>query len=229
MKKILIITGGRVSGSFVKSVVSDYKPDAVIAADRGIEAAREALLIPDYIVGDFDSAGLDVLEYFKTCFAEYGKPVIRTFNSEKDETDTELALSTALTLEPDKVVLLGATGTRLDHTMANISLLSKLLSNGVKGVILDEYNMISLYDEGFTLKRKGAFGRYFSLLPFTETVSGLTIKGAKYEIEDYFLAQGSSIGISNEIEKSGVKMSFTEGILMCIQSSDVPFHGVLKI
>ena len=176
MKKVLIVTGGRTDTDLVREVYEEYKPDVVIAADRGMMAAREIDIVPDYVVGDFDSGEAEVVKYFKSLFETHGKPIVKAFNPEKDETDTELAISLALTLSPKDIVLLGATGTRLDHTLANIELLYKPLSGGVRTRIIDEHNVISIHDKDITIKRGEAFGAYFSLIPFTETVKGLSIK-----------------------------------------------------
>ena len=220
MKKVLIITGGRTDTDFVTEAYKEYSPDVVIAADRGVMAAKELNIIPDYVVGDFDSGDTTVVEYFKSQFEVYGKPMVRTFNPEKDETDTELAISLALTLNPKEIVLLGATGTRLDHTMANIELLYRITESGVRARIIDEYNVISIHDKEITLKRDKAFGEYFSLIPFTDNVKGLNIRGAKYEVENYILSSGSSLGVSNEFMKNIVKISFDSGILILFQTSD---------
>ena len=220
MKKVLIITGGRTDTDFVAEAYKEYSPDVVIVADRGVMAAKELDIIPDYIVGDFDSGDTTVVEYFKSQFEVYGKPMVRTFNPEKDETDTELAISLALTLNPKEIVLLGATGTRLDHTMANIELLYRITESGVRARIIDEYNVISIHDKEITLKRDKAFGEYFSLIPFTDSVKGLNIRGAKYEVENYILSSGSSLGVSNEFMKNIVKISFGSGILILFQTSD---------
>lgn len=220
MKKVIIITGGRTETDFVAEVYREYLPDVVIAADRGVMAAKELDIIPDYIVGDFDSGDTTVVEYFKSQFEIHGKPIVRTFNPEKDETDTEIAISLALTLKPEDIVIIGATGTRLDHTMANIGLLHKAMEGGVKARIIDEYNVVSIHDREITLKRDKAFGECFSLIPFTENVRGLNIKGAKYELENYILSAGNSLGVSNEFNKSTVKISFASGILILFQTSD---------
>ena len=220
MKKILIITGGRTETDFVAEAYKGYSPDAVIVADRGVMVAKELNIIPDYVVGDFDSGDTTAVEYFKSQFEIYGKPMVRTFNPEKDETDTELAISLALTLNPKEIILLGATGTRLDHTMANIELLYRIMASGVRARIIDEYNVISIHDKEITLKRDTAFGDYFSLIPFTDNVKGLSISGAKYELENYILSSGSSLGISNEFNKNTVKISFNSGILILFQTSD---------
>lgn len=220
MKKVLIITGGNTDIAFAKEVYKEYMPDVVITADSGVMAARELGIIPDYAVGDFDSSDKVAVENLKSQFEVYGKPIIREFNPEKDETDTELAISLSLSLNPTDIVILGATGTRLDHTMANIGLLYKIMQTGIRARIMDKHNVISLYDKDIVIKKDEVLGEYFSLMPFTEEVSGLTIKGAKYELDGYVLKSGSSLGISNEIAANKVLISFNKGILLFYQTSD---------
>lgn len=220
MKKVLIITGGRTKADFVKEVYNEYTPDMVIAADRGVMVAKEIDIIPDYIVGDFDSGDVAVVEYFKSLFETEGRPIVKTFNPEKDETDTEIAISLSLALNPKDIIILGATGTRLDHTMANVGLLYKAMAAGVRMRLIDEYNVISIHDKEIVLRRNQAFGEYFSLLPFTDTVRGLSISGAKYELENYILSLGCSLGVSNEFSKDKVKISFASGIILLFQTSD---------
>ena len=117
-------------------------------------------------------------------------------------------------------MLLGATGTRLDHTLANIELLYKPLAGGVNARIIDEHNVISIHDKDINMKRTEAFGEYFSLIPFTETVKGLSIKGAKYELENFILSSGCSLGVSNEFKKDKVRISFSSGIVILFQTDD---------
>ena len=84
MKKVLIITGGRTETDFVREVYEEYEPDLVIAADRGMMVAKEIGIIPDYVVGDFDSGDGEVVSYFKSLFETHVKPIVKAFNPEKD-------------------------------------------------------------------------------------------------------------------------------------------------
>lgn len=219
MKKLLIVTGGRVSKEFVRRTIEEYRPNVIVAADRGMMVLHELSVLPDYLVGDFDSGENAVLEEFRSRFSKEGRPIIRSFNPEKDETDTELAISMSIGLEPSEILILGGTGTRLDHTLANVGLLRKITEAGIVGYLADEYNIIRLHDEAFTLK-KGEGEEFFSFLPFGDRVTGLTIEGAKYEIKDYDLELGSSLCISNEFQKKEVRVKIGEGRLLSFQTSD---------
>lgn len=228
MRKVLIIAGGRADDTFVGSVMDTEKPSAIIAADRGTMVLDRLGIVPDYLVGDFDSSDVDIIEKYKGMFGTLGKPVIKQFCPEKDDTDTEIAIKTALTLSPDEIIITGATGTRLDHTLANIELLMMPLAKGINAYIIDEYNKITLHDRSFTIKKDSAYGKYFSLIPFTEEVKGLSIHGAKYELSDFTMTSGNSLGVSNEIVRAKVSVDFTEGILTVFETDDAPLKEYNK-
>ena len=108
MKSCLILTGGKLNLAFARSFLEKEHFDKVIAVDGGLESAEALGITPDYIVGDFDTVSKEVTDRFRSLpfiVWEQHKP-------EKNETDTELARSRALTLGCDRLVFLGATGGR---------------------------------------------------------------------------------------------------------------------
>ena len=109
-------------------------------ADSGLEKVKESALVPTDIIGDFDSLKNKelLLEYEKR-----GVPV-QTFPVKKDYTDTHLAVLFAAGLHPSRITILGATGTRYDHSLANIGLLQWLCDQGISCVIIDEHNEIEM-------------------------------------------------------------------------------------
>lgn len=219
-KKILILTGGNIDLEFAARFIEEHPSDIVIAVDRGMTAAEKLGLELDYAVGDYDSVPSAVLERVRERFARTGKPVIRTYQPEKDATDTEIALSLALSLEPESITVLGATGTRLDHAYANIQVLYQALAKEVPAYLVDAHNRIYLADSPFTIRREEAFGAYLSLLPLTERVEGLTLSGVKYPLEDACMETGSSLGVSNEITAEEARITMTDGILIVFETRD---------
>lgn len=219
-KRVVILTGGNICLSFAREYLEQYGPDIVIAVDKGMMAARALGLELDYAVGDYDSVDPEVLHEVQECFLRTGKPIIRTYQPEKDATDTEIAVSLALSLEPECIVLLGATGTRLDHAFANIQVLYQALSREIPAYMVDEHNRIFLADRSFTLKKKESFGAYLSLIPMTESVAGLTLKGMKYPLEEAEMVMGSSLGVSNEIVEEEAAVEFRDGILIVFETKD---------
>ncbi len=214
-KKILIITGGRITDHFLLEQLEKEKYSMIIAADHGLAAADRLMLSPDFIVGDFDSVPEAILSKYR------GKSApIETFPREKDKTDTQIAVELALMHNPSRIDIIGATGSRLDHVIANIHLLVLPLQAGCTACIIDEKNKIYLMEHSFFISRTMQHGDYVSLLPFTDKVSGLTLKGFKYPLDHVTLTSGSSLGISNEIVEEEAEVELLEGILLVIEARD---------
>lgn len=213
--KILIISGGHIDEDFLGRLVSENAYSMIIAADRGLLAADLRDIRPDYIVGDFDSVPSGLLEKYK----QMSTPV-RTFPTEKDKTDTQIALELALMHNPSVIDIAGGTGSRLDHVLANINLLLLPMQLGIKACILDSNNRIYLSDKSFTIDRSSQYGRFVSLLPFTPEVTGLSLKGFKYPLNKITMTAGSSLGISNEIIEDKAYVEFISGILITAETRD---------
>ena len=109
---------------------------------------KKAGLCSDVLLGDFDSIGKAELAEIK----DNSNSELITFPKDKDYTDLELAINLAIERGASEIVILGASGTRLDHTTANIHLLYKLSENNIKGYIEDEHNRIYLLRESITIK-----------------------------------------------------------------------------
>ncbi|NLY48584.1 MAG: thiamine diphosphokinase [Clostridiales bacterium] len=214
-KRILILTGGYVSDRLLKALTGKEQYSFIIAADKGLSAAKRIGLVPDYIIGDFDSVPSDVLSEYK----EKGVPV-ETFPSMKDKTDTHIALDMAIGLEPLFIDIVGATGSRMDHAISNIELLINALKRNIKARILDENNCIYLKDKSFSIKKSRQYGNFISLLPFSNRVTGLKLVGFKYPLNGITLDKGISLGISNELIADEGIVEFDEGILTVIESRD---------
>ncbi|MFV0342229.1 MAG: thiamine diphosphokinase [Anaerocolumna sp.] len=212
---VLLLTGGRVSIPFATEYIKDLKYDKVIAVDSGLMYAKELNLSPDYIVGDFDSVDQKVYKEYTSSSAK-----ILQFNPEKDATDTELALDLCLELMAEEVYILGASGSRIDHTLANIHLLYRMLKKNVKTYIIDEWNKVYLMDNQLKLSKDKLHGSYVSLLPFMEVVTGLTLRGFKYPLTNYTMKPYYSLGVSNEMIDDTADIILQTGILIVIEARD---------
>lgn len=109
-----------VEKDFALSILKSEETEFVIGVDRGLVFLYDNEIKPDYIVGDFDSVPRKLVEYYRE---ELDVPV-REFNPVKDASDTEIALRLCLGLNRKKIVILGATGNRIDHLWANVQCLS---------------------------------------------------------------------------------------------------------
>jgi thiamine pyrophosphokinase len=212
MKALIVGSGSLYEADFLKE---KYKwADLVIAADGGALHLDNAGLVPHVLMGDFDSLPGPVLEKLRR---NENVEIIK-FRPEKDFTDTELAIDIALERGADEISLVGACGTRLDHTVANIHLLYKILKSGAKGCIEDENNQVLLIDDSITLYRRENYK--VSLVPLPPFVKGITTTGLLYPLDDDTFAFGIGRGISNEFEDEKATVSIKEGLLLVFVSKD---------
>ena len=182
-------------------------PDVVIAADGGLQRARDAGFAPQVYVGDSDSGGA----------AEPGLPCV-PLKPEKDVTDLEAAYNWARDHGLRQLIFTGCTGGRLDHHMAAMALLETAAREGVRGVILDARNRVEFLTPGrHVLPGRGY--RYFSLIPVDPMLLGVTITGARYPLKNRDVRRGDSLTVSNECLGEGVEVSFTAGCCYFIQST----------
>lgn len=222
MKRCLMITGGRLSFPFASEFIKEKNYDLVIAVDAGLSYAKALGIHPDVAVGDFDTLGREALLAYqsdRTMTMDIHQP-------EKDETDTDLAFSTASARGCTKIDVLGATGGRLDHEISNIHLLAQGLKRGLFASIYDEQNRIYLLDAGrqrrYRFRKRELYGTYVSFLPLTESVRGITLTGFKYplHLKDISVFENPSLCVSNEVVEEEAWMSFDEGVLICVESHD---------
>ncbi|MCR5625265.1 MAG: thiamine diphosphokinase [Lachnospiraceae bacterium] len=220
---ILIFCGGKYNLDFCREYLNNKEFDTIICTDSGLNTCHALKRIPDIIIGDFDSVDMDILKEYKN------KNIpIEKYPVEKDETDLELAIVKAVELSTENndnndtdVVILGATGGRMDHLLANIDLLYYALCSGVRAEIIDSYSRLYFIKESTRIYKENLYGKYISLVPYAGNVKGLTLKGFKYETVDYTLEKGRSRGISNECceDSSVMDISFDEGVLMVVESN----------
>jgi len=221
--RTLIFSGGHIDTEFAKEYLAKEKFDMVICADSGLNAAYKLGVKVDCIMGDFDSAANDIVELYRNDRVEASKGVkFEKFPPKKDLTDTDIVLEYVISLNPDEIVILGATGGRMDHFLANVNILMKPLKNGIKSYIIDKYNKIYLIDSEETIERKNLWGKYISFQPLTEKVKNVWLKGFKYTLAGKELTIGESLTISNEMADSESKavVSFDSGVLIVIESHD---------
>ena len=230
--KILIVSGGCISVPFAADFIKDNEFDRIIVADSGLEVCHELNLIPTDILGDFDSLkDLNLLTHYR----ELGIP-IREFPARKDYTDTELAVLYARDLwkadsednkrnsiaDPESGVwILGATGTRLDHTLSNLGSLVTMSDMGIPCTILDEHNEIQVLKgpaERIYLPRNPR--DYISLLSLSGTAGGVDLEGFSYPMKNGELPPYVSLGISNEIIEKEATLRLKEGYLLVIRAQD---------
>ena len=216
--KTLIVSGGNINPDFALSYYEKNKFDRIIGVDNGLKFLYEHQILPTHIVGDFDTAKPELVAYYRA-----RKEIeIRTYNPVKDSTDTQIAIELALELGSTSIVILGGTGSRLDHVLGNIQSLMLAKRTGVECEILDEHNRIRLISEETVLKKEEQYGNYVSLLPLTSVVDGVDLIGFKYPLKNHtFTSTGSAgLGVSNEIVEEEARIRMREGVFILIESRD---------
>lgn len=187
--------------------------DYIICADGGSRHAYEMAIIPDLIVGDLDSISEEIIDYYKSQNVD-----IKTFPSEKDQTDTQLAIDMAIEKYPMRIGLFGCTGNRLDHTLSNINHLFYIKEKNTKGILIDDHNEIILADTINTIE--GKEGDTVSLVSISDKTEDITLQGFKYPLFKAVVLRGDSIGISNELKCEKGIIQKGKGELLVIKSRD---------
>ncbi len=177
----------------------------MVAVDGGTNKLVKTKFRPDVIIGDMDSITKVALKKFRD------SEVIR-FPREKDLIDLELALNYCAEKKFKEIIILGALGARADMTLTNIFLLSQLPKNVDAKIIHENQEIFLAGKKSFSIE--GVPGEKISLFPMSGDVKGLTLKGFKYEINDFDLRFGIGLGLSNEFKSKKARVSFKDGLLL---------------
>lgn len=185
----------------------------LICADGGARHFNQAGIVPDVLVGDLDSIPPDLLRAYEG----EGVKLVR-FPARKDFTDMELALDYVIEQGATRIFMMGATGSRIDHSLSNLQLLHKLLDKGIRGVILNENNRVYLIKDRIRVNR--IEGYKISLLPATPVVEGVTTEGLAWPLFNFTMRMGTGLGISNEFTDDTATVRISSGRLYVILSKD---------
>lgn len=209
---VAIISGGMAPS---KKILEEYlkKVDFIIAADKGSECLYKYGIIPNLLVGDFDSANKEILDEVKEQTQE-----VLEFPPEKDYTDTEIAIIEAIKRGAKNIYLFGATGSRIDHTLGNIGLLLTTKKKGVYLEIIDDNNRIYLGNKN--MKIFGQYGENIGFHALSDKVKNLKVKGAKYNLDGYDMNLLDPRAICNEFIDTPIEISYEEGELLILHSND---------
>lgn len=210
---VLIVSGGEIIPQQLYDITK-YRDCYVIGVDGANNTLLELNIEPDLIIGDFDSCS----ETVKDKFLSSSKT--KLLNPVKDLTDTHAAVLEAIKLKPEFITIIGATGKRLDHFMGNLALLKLCLDYGIKAEILDKHNRITMIDKQMKINKKNQYGKYVSLIPFSDEVTGITLTGFAYGLSNATMIKADTIGISNEIREEEGFITIKTGYLMVMETKD---------
>lgn len=181
--------------------------DFVIVCDGGYKYAKHCKIKPNLFIGDFDSYSGKVEAEVEVIQA----PVA------KDDTDALLAVKYAMKEGFREFLLLGATGGRIDHQMANFSVAAYIAKNGGHCEMIDNVNRLySMKDEKIKIKNRPGWS--LSVFSYSEKCTGVTLKGVKYPLIDATVTNDFPIGVSNEIVEEFAEIEVKEGLMFVVQS-----------
>ena len=196
----------------MEKALAQIEDPFIICTDGGFDLARQASITPHMLLGDLDSIQSEIPADLP----------IKTFPPEKDYTDLELAIQTATELKASHVEIWGGIGGRLDHTLANLQLLSRYadvfnslrMRDGQNTCFVLNADAAKDAPNSLTIPQKA--GCYLSLFALSETVEGLTARGVKYPLENHTLTRTFPLGVSNEFKQKEAFLSLEKGSLLVI-------------
>ena len=205
--KAFIYTGGKIN---TKNITEHPKSDDLcIAADSGYKNAKALGERVDILLGDFDSIGEALPD---------GVEIVKV-PAEKDFTDTQLAVQTALEKGAREIVIIGGLSGRLDHTLANLGMLEKLWDMRVHTVATDGYNRVRYISSTSTLIAKSQY-KYVSIIPVDKKIKGVDVEGCKYPLKNATLTRDDTLAVSNEVTGNCALISVRKGACYVIESTD---------
>ena len=179
------------------------KDDFVIAADGGLVHTEKLGIVPNEILGDFDSLG-------------YTPQGANVFPVEKDDTDAMLAVRRGLSLGYREFVLYGSLdGPRLDHTIANFQTLQFLTDQGAVGYLAGTDYLVTVLKDGILTFPEGAEGT-ISVFCQGPDAEGVTLEGLYYPLENGTLSAGFPLGVSNHFTGAAATITVKKGSLLVL-------------
>lgn len=208
--KIGICASGPVSEMLLPQV------DYYIGVDRGALTLLENGIVPHEMVGDFDSVTDDEFLVLAARIAN-----VERVSSIKDETDTDIALSKAVSLQPTHIFITCVTGGRLDHQEALMRSVQRfqLTNPGIQFLIVNKQNEMCFLTAGTHRLHKGSY-QYVSFFSIVEDIDAVTLTGVKYETNRVPMPRDCTLFTSNEILTQDASISLTNGICLMIKSND---------
>lgn len=209
---VIIFAGGTIqSGTAVDKALA--QGELIIAADSGASTALDMGYTPDRVVGDFDSLTAEAQQRLRAAGSQF-VPAPR----EKNETDTELALITALELGASQITFLGTLGgERFDHSIANMLLLASIET--IPAYLVDGPARAWVLRGPGQTEVQGKAGDLLSLFPLAGSAIGVTTEELYYPLLDETLHFGRPRGISNVLLTTEARIFLHEGLLLVIHTA----------
>ena len=206
MTVLLLASAPETDYDYVKELAR--RADRIVCADGGTRHAVACSLTPDLVIGDFDSG-----EKPEGCRVIQLRP-------EKDDSDLMCCVKTILSEGTDTIWLACASGGRIDHFLANLTLLEYLQQQGVPAALYDSRNRVTCHSGGKREYAADPAYRYVGIIPLDAELTGVTLRGLKYELTDATLSRSAVISMSNEATASVYSIEIGRGHALVIESKD---------
>ncbi len=208
-RAVIFVNGDIPDLKLVPTILSSE--DYYVAADGGLNHLNRLSINPHLVVGDQDSVSVTERQYLTQSGVE-----IELAQIEKDESDLELAIQSVVKRGYSRILIVGALGKRLDHTLANIFLLALPLLQNCE-VRLDDGRVAVFLIQKETLIL-GKKGDLVSLIPINGPVSGVETEGLYYPLNEETLRPFYTRGISNHLLADRAMVKVRSGYLLCIHT-----------
>lgn len=185
---ILIAAAPEPDLTYVRALLTQKKDAFVVCADGGLRYADELGVMPNLIVGDFDSGNAPLR----------GSAEVIRLVPEKDDSDLMCAMKLMLSRGYRSFDLVCASGGRIDHFLSNLSLIEYVFEHGGKCTLRDSKNIVFFHDGGKQLYKRNPDYKYVSFIPLDKVLTGVTLTGLKYPLDNVVLNRSAVISISNE-------------------------------
>lgn len=213
MSALIIGNGNGLNRDLIKDLIK--KADYIICADGGLEIAESSGVKPNIIVGDFDSVDSSVLKRYE----DLNYKLLR-YSPEKDYTDMELAVEHAVNKGHKMIYMIGATGSRLDHTLANVAMMENYFNKGINIEIVDNNNVVQIISGYMNIRIPFKSDSYMSIIPITEFIEGVTLVGFKYPLNNVTVKRGSTLCVSNQVVSKEGSVKIVKGTALLFISHD---------
>ena len=190
--------------------------DLVIGADLGAAHCLRWGWRPNLVIGDLDSLPAAA----QATLAAQGSPFI-VMPRRKDETDLELALDHVLQAGAAAIVIVGVLGGRIDHTLANLLLLTRADLAARDVCMVDGHQTIRVLRPGRPLTVAGQPGDTLSLIPVGGAAIGVTARHVEWPLHEAVLPLGSARGISNILIGPTAELSIEQGLILVVHIEDI--------
>ena len=206
--RAFVFTGGEIYADLIEERVAEG--DLVISADSGYNNAKKMGVKTNILIGDFDSLA-DIPDDIDE---------VMQLPREKDLTDTQVAVETAIEKGAGEIIIVGSTSGRFDHALSTLAILEKYWEKRLPIYIVNGQNRVRfIKNSGFIVVRSRY--KYFSVLAADEKVKGVSIEGAKYPLVAKTLERNHQFAVSNEIVKNAALITVKKGGVYIIESRDL--------